>query len=79
MDICPKCNSMLRIGKTFYSTENDGTPETETKIFVNMPMLCVNKVVQVSDKGEKASCEFFAGEDLSNPIYVVTTHKHQVN
>jgi hypothetical protein len=68
MLFCPKCESLLRIGNSFYTTEpNPDTPDTPD-IFVNLPMICMN-----------STCENFVGEDLQNPKHIVESVKNQVN
>lgn len=68
MEQCPKCQSSLRIGKTFYTFENDDTPDNPTIAFVNMPMLCVNNV-----------CENYVGKDMNNPKHVIETIRNKAN
>ncbi|MET3699521.1 hypothetical protein SAMN05877753_111159 [Bacillus oleivorans] len=68
MEQCPLCKSLLRIGITSYSFENDDTPDKETIAYTNLPMLCVN-----------STCENYAGKDLSNPNKIVTTVRHKIN
>ena len=65
---CPKCDSILRIGKTSYSFENDDTPNAETIAYVNMPMLCVN-----------AKCDNYSGSETANPNKVVQTIRNRMN
>lgn len=65
---CPKCKSLLRTGSSFYTTENDTTPDLPTIVYVNIPMFCVNK-----------ECESYAGEDLNNPKYLIDIVRNQVN
>jgi hypothetical protein len=65
--ICPLCNEPLNIGKTFISTENDDTPELPTKVFNNLPMLCI-----------KPSCKNYCGSDTSNPKVIVETIKNEL-
>jgi hypothetical protein len=68
MDICPKCNSLLRVGRNYYTTENDDTPDLETKIFITLEMLCIN-----------VDCNNYAGEDIEKPNVIVETIKNGVN
>jgi hypothetical protein len=68
MDICDKCNRMLRVGRSYYTFENDTTPDLPTKAFVNLEMLCINE-----------ECVNFAGADLDNPKWVVDTVTNGVN
>lgn len=68
MDACPKCNSLLRIGNSFYTFENDDTPDAPTKVFTNLPLICLNK-----------ECDNYGGGDLSNPRFVVDTVVNQLN
>jgi hypothetical protein len=68
METCPKCNSLLRIGTSYMTFENDDTPEEPTIAYTNLPMICNNK-----------DCDDYGGEDLSNPRIVVETIKNQVN
>ena len=79
MELCPKCGSVLRIGNTSYSFENDDTAEKETKAFYNMQMLCVNSKAQVDTSGTKVPCVFYAGENTAEPKYIVATVKNPVN
>jgi hypothetical protein len=67
-ETCPKCNSLLRIGSSYMTFENDDTPEKPTIAYVNLPLLCVNK-----------ECENFAGENLTNPRYLTDLVRNQVN
>lgn len=57
--ICPKCNSMLQIAKSYLTFENDTTPDLPTKAFTNLEMVCVNQ-----------HCDNYAGKNLENPSYV---------
>jgi len=68
MDTCPKCNSLLRIGTSFMTFENDDTPELETIAYTNLEMLCLNK-----------ECDQYAGENLAEPRTVVETITNRVN
>jgi hypothetical protein len=68
MDTCPKCNSLLRIGTSFMTFENDDTPELETIAYTNLEMLCLNK-----------ECDKYAGENLTQPRTVVETITNRVN
>jgi hypothetical protein len=68
MDICPKCDSLLRVGKNYYSTENDETPDLPTKIFINLEMICLN-----------VDCSNYAGVDIENPNVIVESIKNSVN
>jgi hypothetical protein len=68
METCPKCQSLLQIGTSFYTFENDDTPEKPTIAYVNLPQICTNK-----------ECENYCGKDVSNPQYVVDTVKNQLN
>lgn len=67
MDTCPKCNLLLRVGKNYYSVENGATPETPTKLFVNIEMLCKN-----------VECANYAGEDINNPKVIVHSVKNEL-
>jgi hypothetical protein len=68
METCPKCGSLLRTSDSYYSTENDDTPNLETIVYVNIKMVCPN-----------TACEDYAGNDLTNPRIVVDTVKNRVN
>lgn len=68
METCPKCNSLLRIGTSFMTFENDDTPDLETVAYTNLKMVCANK-----------DCENFAGDDLANPKTVVDVIQNRVN
>jgi len=68
MDTCPKCNSLLRIGTSFMTFENDDTPDEPTIAYTNLPLICLNK-----------ECTNYGGEDVSNPTFVVETIKNKVN
>lgn len=59
---CPTCNSVLRIGKTNITFKHDDTPDIETEVYNNLPMLCANK-----------ECTNYAGTNLNDPIHVVET------
>lgn len=64
LELCPKCKSILRIGKSYYTFENDDTPDEETIGYTNLPMLCVNK-----------KCERYCG-DKKEPI---RTERHKLS
>jgi hypothetical protein len=64
---CPLCNSDLFIGKTFMTVENDTTPDAVTKVFNNLPMLCINP-----------KCENYCGSDASKPKAIVETVKNEM-
>jgi hypothetical protein len=68
MEICPKCNSLLRVGRNYYTFENDTTPDLPTKAFVNLEMLCMN-----------VDCNNYAGEDIEKPNVIVDIIKNGVN
>lgn len=69
MDTCPQCNLLLRVGKNYYTFENDDTPDKPTKAFINLEMCCLNP-----------SCSEYAGEDyINNPKVIVDTVKNAVN
>jgi hypothetical protein len=68
MDTCPKCGLLLRVGKSYYTFENDTTPDLPTKGYINLEMLCLN-----------ADCSEYAGEDIDNPKAIVDTVKNGVN
>ena len=40
---CPLCNVEMRITKSHMVVENDDTPETPTKLFVEQDLTCLNK------------------------------------
>jgi hypothetical protein len=64
--ICPKCNSMLQIAKSYLTFENDTTPDLPTKAFTNLEMVCVNQ-----------HCDNYAGKELENPSSVVEIVKNE--
>lgn len=68
MDLCPKCGLLLRVGRSYYTSENDDTPDLPTKIFINLEMLCLNQ-----------DCSEYAGVDIANPKVIVGTVKNGVN
>jgi hypothetical protein len=68
MDTCPQCGSLLRIGTSYMTFENDTTPDLPTIAYTNLPMICLNK-----------QCAIYGGEDVSNPKYVVEIVKNRVN
>jgi hypothetical protein len=68
METCPKCNSLLRIGTSYMTFENDDTPELETKAYTNLPLICLNK-----------DCDDYGGEDVNNPRIIVDIVRNQVN
>jgi hypothetical protein len=68
MDTCPKCQSLLQIGTSFMTFENDDTPDKPTVAFTNLPMICLNK-----------DCVDYGGENVSNPRVVVDTIRNRVN
>jgi hypothetical protein len=68
METCPKCNSLLQIGTSFMTFENDDTPDKPTIAYTNLPMICLNK-----------ECENYGGELVTNPRYVVEVIKNRVN
>lgn len=40
---CPKCGIEMAIKATRYKTENDNTPDKETKLYIEQDMVCRNK------------------------------------
>lgn len=64
--ICPKCNSMLQIAKSYLTFENDTTPDLPTKAFTNLEMICVNQ-----------HCDNYAWKKLENPPIVVEIIKNE--
>jgi hypothetical protein len=60
MEICPKCQSLLRIGNSYITVTGDETPDIPTEVFTNLPMLCVNP-----------SCDDYCGKNTSDPLHVV--------
>lgn len=40
---CPKCNIVCRVGKTYYRTVDDDTPDKPTRIFLCHDMVCRNR------------------------------------
>jgi hypothetical protein len=67
-DTCPQCGSLLRIGTSYMTFENDTTPDLPTIAYTNLPMICLNH-----------ACAIYGGEDVSNPKYVVEIVKNRVN
>lgn len=65
---CPKCDQSLRIGVSYITFTGDHTPDTETKAFTNLPMICINP-----------DCLVYGGQDLSNPAQIVETIVSQLN
>jgi hypothetical protein len=63
---CPKCESLLQISKSYLTFENDDTPDLPTKAFTNLDMVCANP-----------HCDYFAGEDLTNPGSIVEILKNE--
>lgn len=47
---CPICQVELRICRSRNILENDDTPESETKLFVEQELKCLNKSCQNYDK-----------------------------
>lgn len=41
--VCPKCNIVCRVGKTYYKTVDDDTAEKPTKVYVCHEMICRNR------------------------------------
>lgn len=41
--VCPTCKILCRVGKTYYKTANDDTPDLPTKIFLCHEMICRNR------------------------------------
>jgi hypothetical protein len=68
METCPKCNSLLRIGTSYMTFENDDTPDELTIAYTNLPLICINK-----------ECDQYGGEDVSKPRIIVDTVKNRVN
>lgn len=68
MDHCPKCNSLLRTGKSTMDFENDTTPDLPTIAYINIPMFCQNK-----------ECENYAGDNPEQPMYLVDVLRNKVN
>jgi len=68
METCPKCQSLLRIGTSYMTFENDTTPDLPTIAYTNLPMICINK-----------ECDQYGGEDVSNPRIVIEVIKNRVN
>jgi hypothetical protein len=48
--------------------ENDTTPDLPTIAYTVQPMYCVNK-----------TCDYYAGEDLKNPKFLVDLFRNRVN
>lgn len=68
METCPKCQALLRIGNSYYTTEANPDTPNEPFIFINLPLLCVNK-----------NCENYAGEKLESPRYLTDLVRNRVN
>ncbi|MDF2854218.1 MAG: hypothetical protein K0Q87_69 [Neobacillus sp.] len=68
MDTCPKCQSLLQIGTSYMTFENDDTPDKPTVAYTNLPMICLNK-----------ECEDYGGENVFKPRVVVETVRNKVN
>lgn len=68
METCPKCQSLLRIGITYMTFENDDTPDKETIAYNNLPVICPNK-----------ACEDYGGENLTSPRIIVDVVKNRMN
>jgi hypothetical protein len=65
---CPKCNSLLQIGETQMEFENDTTPDLPTIAYTVQPMYCMNK-----------NCDYYAGENLKEPKFLVDLFRNRVN
>ena len=57
---CPKCNGTLSIAKSHIKFEGDNSPDTETKAYNVLDMICTNP-----------RCPNYTS-DLSNPIVIET-------
>jgi hypothetical protein len=68
METCPKCNSLLQIGESYMTFENDTTPDLPTIAYVNLPLYCVNK-----------DCANYAGENLKEPKFLTDLIRNKVN
>lgn len=40
--LCPKCKVECRIGKSYYVTRDDDTPERKTRLYMVHEMVCRN-------------------------------------
>lgn len=73
---CKHCGNTLNIGKAYITFEGDNSPETPTKAFNNLPMICTNP-----------QCSFYGGDkqnlsapiDLDNPKLIVEVLKQALN
>jgi hypothetical protein len=57
----------LFIGKTYITVLNDDTPDKETEVYNNLPMICINP-----------KCDYYGGTDLGNPIKTITIIKNKL-
>ncbi len=65
---CPKCQCSLSIGTTRLEFEGDNSPDTVTKVFNVLPMVCTNP-----------GCDNYGGPDLNNPKVVTATLRQKMN
>jgi hypothetical protein len=75
--ICPICGSSLQIADSKLVFEGDNSPDTETKAFSQLTMVCTNATID--PKTKQRACSNYCGPDLSNPWKVVEIVKNPVN
>ena len=50
---CPLCQVEMRISRSRNIVENDDTPDTETKLYVEQELVCMNKNCSNYEKAVK--------------------------
>ena len=66
--LCPACKTKLEVGNNKPVAEDDDNPDTPTKIFNELSMMCPNP-----------RCGNYHGGQLNNPEKVVEVVRNQIN
>jgi hypothetical protein len=73
---CPHCNEPLVISKSGFEVEDDDNPDTPTKLYSVLQMVCINS--RRDPVTNEVLCPNYCGTDLTKPKIIVKTVRNPV-
>lgn len=70
--ICPKCQCLLRITKSYHVAENDATPDKPTKVYHVQELSCMNNSFNQADG------DVIVSKPCPNNGMVLETVRHEI-